>query len=317
MSLALLLPTSMLVMVFSTCLYLLHEDGRQRRLDRQIRMATWGRGGATEGERPLGIRRRSPADDEQRRGWLDLLFHYDPEAPLSWPASRTVMAGAAAAIVMMLAASFVVPLWLAMLEGAMTGPFVIRALFKWQRERYAGKLARQIPDTVSIVVSAVRAGLPIGEAFKILGREMPDPTREQFARANDELALGREPADALLDIHRRTGVTEYAIFSVAVSVQARSGGRLAETLQTMGDTMRDRIALAGRARALAAEAKLSARVLAALPFLAGTALSFERPGYLNPLVQEHSGRFLLAYGIASLLAGILTMRRMIKKGTTV
>jgi tight adherence protein B len=133
----------------------------------------------------------------------------------------------------------------------------------------------------------------------------------------DEIALGRPAEEALLNVHHRTHVMEFAIFSVTLAVQSKAGGRLAETVQTLADTVRQRVALAGRAKALAGEAKLSARVLASLPFLAALGLYLGRPDSLSPLFNDPRGRVLLSVGIVSLVLGILTMRRMIRTGTTV
>ena len=104
----------------------------------------------------------------------------------------------------------------------------------------------QLPDTVQLVVSATRAGLPVYEAFRAIADEMPSPTRDEFVRVNNEMALGVAAEDALLSMHQRTGVTEYAIFAVTIGVQARSGGRLAETIQNLAETVRERLAIAAR-----------------------------------------------------------------------
>ena len=108
------------------------------------------------------------------------------------------------------------------------------------------------------------------------------------------------------------------MLSVIWRCKGKAGGRLAETLrETLGDTIRERIALAGRAKALAGESNLSARVLASLPFAAGILLYFERPASMDTLFYDPRGRVLFAIGLTSLIMGILTMRHMIKKGTTV
>ena len=121
------------------------------------------------------------------------------------------------------------------------------------------------------------------------------------------------PADqALLNMHRRTGVTEYAIFAVTIGVQSRSGGRLAETIQNLADTVRERLAIAARARALAGEAKISAIIMAALPVLAGGLLSFVQPGHLTPLFTDPRGIRMFVVGVATLFLGVVTMRQIVQ-----
>ena len=142
---------------------------------------------------------------------------------------------------------------------------VVRGLFGWQRRRLAEQLFRQLPDTINMVTSAVRSGLPVNEAFRTIAREMPQPTAGQFAPVCSELALGRPAEEAVEGVYRRTGVAEYGFFAVTLGVQMKSGGGLAETLQTLADTVRQRVTLAARAKALAGEVIFSSRALSLAP----------------------------------------------------
>lgn len=205
--------------------------------------------------------------------------------------------------------------WIGAIEGGVTAVIVLRLTFGWELSRYRAKLVRQLPDAVQLVISATRAGLPVTEAFHAIAQEMPSPTRDEFVRVANEVTLNVPAEEALLNMHRRTGVTEYAIFAVTIGVQARSGGRLAETIQSLADTVRERLTIAARARALAGEAKLSAIIMALLPLIAGTLLGITRPGHLDPLFNDPRGNRLLAIGIATLLLGIVTMRQLIRGAT--
>src|SRR5262249_31371423 len=151
----------------------------------------------------------------------------------------------------------------------------------WQQRRVAGQLFRQLPDTIQLVTSAVRSGLPVNEAFRTIAREMMQPTAGQFAIVCNEMSLGSPAEEALDGVYRRTGVPEYAMFAVTLAVQAQSGGRLTETLQTLGDTVRERVVLSARARALAADPIFSAKALSIAPFVL-TALLWK----LNPQVVD-------------------------------
>jgi tight adherence protein B len=133
---------------------------------------------------------------------------------------------------------------------------------------------------------------------------------------NNEMALGVAAEDALLTMHQRTGVTEYAIFAVTIGVQARSGGRLAETIQNLAETVRERLAIAARARALAGEAKISAVIMGILPILAGIMLSFVQPGHLDPLFNDPRGVRMFMVGVITLFLGAVTMRQLIRGATT-
>jgi tight adherence protein B len=310
------LPALMLAAVLCASAVVLRVDSKRRRIDGQLAVATATQAPATTGPASARIRVRQ-ANTEWQGGLLYTLLRYDVKAQQNWHVFRVVLAGFIAASAAMVIARMALPIWLVPVPGIVTAMVVVRVLFAWQQDRFTDKLKRQLPDTIEMIVSAVRAGLPVGEAFRAVAREMPEPTKTEFDQLLGEMALGLPPEDCLLNLFRRTRVSEYAMFSVTLAVQAKAGGRLAETLQTLGETVRQRIALAGRAKALSAESKLSARVLASIPILTGAVMSFIRPGFLDPLLRDPRGQKLFFIGIVLLVMGILTMRRMIKKGTTV
>jgi len=204
---------------------------------------------------------------------------------------------------------------LSAVAGLIVGVFLIRGLFGWELERYRTKLLIQLPDTIQLVVSATRAGLPVAEAFRAVAQEMPSPTSEEFTRVANEMALGGAPDEALLSLHQRTGVTEYAIFAVTIGVQAKSGGRLAETIQNLAEIVRERLVIAARAKALAGEAKLSAIIMGILPIVSGCITAITQPQQIAILFDDPRGTRLLVIGIATLALGALTMRHLINGAT--
>jgi len=105
------------------------------------------------------------------------------------------------------------------------------------------------------------------------------------------------------------------MFAVTLAVQAKSGGGLAETLQTLADTVRQRVALAARAKALAGEVIFSARALSIAPAIVSGLLYLINPEIVDLLFYDPTGRKLLAYAIASVLIGVLVIRWMIRRDT--
>jgi tight adherence protein B len=201
------------------------------------------------------------------------------------------------------------------LAAAVVAIMVVRGLFGWQQRRLANQLFRQLPDTIELVTSTVRSGLPVQEAFRTISHEMPQPTAGQFAIVCNELSLGRPPEEALEGVYRRTGVAEYGIFAVTLAVQMKSGGSLTETLQTLADTVRQRVALAARAKALAAEVIFSSRALSLAPLIMGGLLYWINPGSIDLLFHDPTGSKLLAYAVVSVLLGHLVIRWMIRRET--
>lgn len=288
----------------------LHLDAKRRRIEHQLSMVLPDPSAVAA---PVTVRVYQEQTD-WRSNLLRTLLNHERDTPRQGVfAAIGLMAGVLAGF----AARSLLPLWLAPFLGLFIGLFVMRSLFGWQRYRYIDTLMRQLPDTLEIIVNAVRAGLPIIEACRAVTREIPEPTRQQFVMVLADAAAGRSPGEAMRNVYLRTKLPEYAMFSVTLAVQSKAGGRLAETLNTLNDTVRKRVALAGRAKALAGEAKLSANVLASLPFAAGSLMYFTNPGSLGPLFTGQRGHILLAIGLTTLSLGVMTMRWMIKKGTTV
>ena len=144
----------------------------------------------------------------------------------------------------------------------------------------------------------------MNEAFRAIAREMPQPTAGQFAIVCNELSSGTPPEEAVEGVFQRTQVAEYGFFAVRSRVQMKSGGGLSETLQTLGDTVRQRVALGGRAKALAGEVIFSSRALSLSPLIIGGLLYLINPRLLDLLFTDPTGRRLLAYAGARWLSAI-------------
>ena len=200
--------------------------------------------------------------------------------------------------------------WLAFPEFAVA---LARSVFGSYQRRRQKRLYEQIPDALSMVVRAVRAGLPVTEALRSVGRDAPAPTAQEFARVGNDLAVGITLQEALITMAGRTGLQEYRFFAVALALQGQTGGNLTETLENLAEVVRKRVALRARALALASEAKMTANVLIALPFLTSGLLAFVAPAYMMTLFNTPQGQMMLALAIGLLVTGILAMRTMIRR----
>jgi tight adherence protein B len=286
-------------------------DARQRRIDRQLEIAL-----ATPQTASLPSIRRLAV--ESRWLFLHRLANYKAGIAYVWHPAYVLVAGVIAAAAIFYANSLLeFSILYVSLVAVIVALMVVRGLFGWQQRRFANQLFRQLPDTIELVTSTVRSGLPVNEAFRTISREMPQPTAVQFAIVCSELSLGRPPEEAVEDVYRRTQVTEYGIFAVTLAVQMKSGGSLTETLQTLGDTVRQRVALAARAKALAAEVIFSSRALSCAPLIVGGLLYWLSPQTVDLLFYDPIGRMLLAYAITSVLIGILVIRWMIRRNTAI
>src|SRR5438034_10686557 len=229
-----------LVLVLCSAAETLWLDARQRRMDRQLAIAL-----PTSHSASLPSIRRLEAGSGGL--FLHRLANYRTGIAYNWHPAYVLLAGAVAAAAIFYANSMLgFSTLYASLAAAIVAIMVVRGLFGWQQHRLANQLFRQLPDTIQLVTSTVRSGLPVNEAFRTIAREMPQPTAGQFAIVCSEVRLGRPPEEAIEDVYWRTQVAEYGIFAMTLAVQLKSGGSLSETLQTLGDTVSQRVALAAR-----------------------------------------------------------------------
>jgi len=284
-------------------------DARERRMDRQLATAL----PASHSASLPSIRR---LETKSRWMFLHHLANYSTEIDYAWHPAYVLLAGVIAAAAILYANRlFEFSTLAASMAAAIVAILVVRGLFAWQQRRFADQLFRQLPDAVQLVTSTVRSGLPVNEAFRTIAREMPQPTAGQFAIVCSELSLGRPPEEAVEAIYRRTQVAEYGMFAVTLAIQLKSGGSLAETLQTLGETVSQRVALAARAKALAAEVIFSSRALTGAPLIVGGILYTINPDSVDLLLTDPTGNKLLAYAVASVLIGHFVIRSMIRRET--
>ena len=303
------LTTNDLVLLICAAATTLWLDARQRRIDRQVAIAL----PVSESAYLPSIRRLEAGSRWQ---FLFRIVSYKAGIAYAWHPAYVLFAGVIAAVAILYANSVLkFSNFYAYPAAAIVAIMVVRGLFGWQRHHLASQLFRQLPDTIQLVTSTVRSGLPVNEAFRTIAREMPQPTAGQFAIVCSEVTMGTSPEEAVEAVYRRTQVTEYGIFAVTLAVQLKSGGSLTETLQTLGDTVRQRVALAARAKALAGEVIFSSRALSVSPIVVGGLLYLINPQTVDLLFYDPIGNMLLAYAAASVIIGTLVIRWMVRRET--
>jgi tight adherence protein B len=191
------------------------------------------------------------------------------------------------------------------------------------RSRFSAMLTKrqnllrvQLPDAIGLIVRAVRVGVPVTESLRGVARESPEPTAGEFARLVDELAMGAPMEKALKQMADRNDLPEYGFFAAALSLQAQTGGGLADTLILLADVARKRVAMQARGFALSSEARTSSMILAGLPFVTGGALYLANPSYIGVLFTDPSGQMVLGLAILSLCVGVFVMRMIIRSALT-
>lgn len=218
------------------------------------------------------------------------------------------------AIITSVANQFLNP-FLSLLLGCGLGiglPFM--AILRFRSKRMAA-LTLQLPEVLGMIVRSLRAGHPIGSCIGMVAKEMPEPVGPEFKRVADAMLFNlalREALSRLAD--RLYTVPELQYIVTAIRIQAISGGNLAEILESLSDLMREQQKLKMKIKAFSAEGRLSANVLALLPFAMFVAINVINPNIYREAFSLNPTAINIALGVAVLLVvvGKLIARRIIK-----
>jgi tight adherence protein B len=196
------------------------------------------------------------------------------------------------------------------LMAAAAGPVV---LLRLAQAGYRKKFLDAFPDALDLIRRAVKAGLPVNEALAVAGREIADPVGSEFRRTLEQVQVGIHMNDALQETANRIRIADFRFLVVALALQQRTGGSLAETLANLSGVIRARKALRQKAKSLSAEAKASASVLAILPFIVGGAMYVINRELAMTLLDNPRGRFMVGVAFLSLVTGLTTMAIIVRR----
>ena len=290
-------------------------------------------GGSAFAKRLQAYGRQRTPQEQERKGVLDripLLRRFSQAAEEQF-AQRGMSSGINAALEQAniplspgeaITASFGIAIIAAIFGWIMSGPvgaviyfavvvFIVFGLIRWAGGREKRRFENQLPDTLTLLSTSLRAGYSLLQAVEAVAAEAPDPTAREFGRAIAESRLGRSVTEALDGITNRTQSKDFEWAVMAIEIQREVGGNLAEVLQTVADTMLQRNRLRGEIKALTAEGRISAFVLGSLPFFMGFFLWSTNPEYIAPLFSETFGLIAIGVGLVLMAGGIFWLRKII------
>jgi tight adherence protein B len=180
------------------------------------------------------------------------------------------------------------------------------------RRRRALEFAEQLPEALELMGAALHAGHGLISAMAVVAEEFPDPIAHEFREVTEEIRLGLPLRDALAHLAERVDNPDIPILQVGVLVAQTVGGALAEVLENIAYTIRERFKIQREMQVLTAQGRLSGGVLTALPFFAGFSMLMLSPDYFLPLLESRTGHYMLAYAAVSLLVGHLIIRGLVR-----
>ena len=194
---------------------------------------------------------------------------------------------------------------------------VIIPLFGWfilgflvgRRKR---AFAEQLDSTLQMMAASLRAGYSLLQSVQAMSSEADSPTKDEFSRVLNETRIGRALNDSLIEVSDRMRSEDFKWVAQAIAINRDVGGNLADVLDGVARTIRDRNQLHRQVTALAAEGKLSAIILMALPFGVTAFLTVSNPGYLNRLFTTTIGWGIVVAAIIMLTVGGIWLRATVK-----
>ncbi|MBL6986552.1 MAG: type II secretion system F family protein [Methylobacter sp.] len=201
--------------------------------------------------------------------------------------------------------------WMFVLAGTfMLGMLPAMKLKRDLAKRFA-KFEEQLPDALDVMTRALRAGYPFNETLHLVATEMDEPIAREFRIAFDEINFGVDTRWALHSMVERIPSMSLMAIVTTVLVQRETGGNLAETFENIGRLIRGRFRFQRRVLTLTAEARMSAWILAMIPFVLFIGISLINPDYVGNLTQDSIGKKIIMWGVVLQIAGNFWMRKLI------
>src|SRR6266508_938774 len=194
--------------------------------------------------------------------------------------------------------------------GLVIGYFLPRF---WVGRRIGGRLSafnKQLPDTITLLSNSLRAGSSFLQSIELVSRETPPPMGEEMLRVVREVNLGLGMEEALHNMVRRIKSEDLDLMVTAISIQQSVGGNLAEILDTIAFTIRERVRIKGEVNTLTAQGRYSGYLVAFLPIAIAFMINLISPSFMQPLFTQTLGQILLAVGGVMMTIGFFAIQKI-------
>jgi tight adherence protein B len=201
--------------------------------------------------------------------------------------------------------------WVAALLLAVVAPVIAVQFLKFRAGRRRAAFADQLDDSLQLLAGSLRAGHSLLRALDAVSREAEEPTSAEFSRVINETRVGRPLGDSLDDTAHRMSSDDFTWVSQAIAIHREVGGDLAEVLDTVSHTIRERNQIRRQVKALSAEGRMSGYVLMLLPIGVTGFLMMSNPAYLTKLTQSVIGWSMIGAAVVLMIVGGLWLRKVV------
>jgi tight adherence protein B len=179
------------------------------------------------------------------------------------------------------------------------------------RVRRINKFISNFPTAIDIIVRGIKSGLPLGDTIRIAATESPEPVKSEFRRIVEALSIGMTLSEGIERMAQRVPIAETNFFSIVIAIQSKAGGNLSEALGNLSRVLRERKKMKAKITAMSMEAKASAAIIGAVPFLVVGALYVSSPKYISILWTSSHGKVISVIAIFWMGIGVAMMKKMI------
>lgn len=195
----------------------------------------------------------------------------------------------------------------AIVVGAGLPRFVLNFLLKRRQKKFL----EEFPNALDVMVRSIKSGLPLNDALRLIAADGQEPVKTEFRRAVESQKMGLSVAESCDRISQTMPLQEVNFFSIVIAIQAQAGGNLSEALNNLSRVLRERKKMRAKVNALSMEAKASACIIGALPFIVALLVYLTSPDYIMILFTDTRGHMILGFSAFWMSLGILMMRNMI------
>ena len=178
-------------------------------------------------------------------------------------------------------------------------------------ERRSSSFTNQLGDCLMMVANALRAGFSFLQAMEMISKEMEPPISEEFQHVMRDIGLGATVERALDDMDKRMGSPDFSLVVTAVLIQQQVGGDLAQILDTISETIQDRIKMRREVKTLTTQGRMSGWILILTPIALALFMTSSDPNYLDPLFYHPIGQIILAVTICMEIIGAIVIKRIV------
>lgn len=196
--------------------------------------------------------------------------------------------------------------------GMCVGAYLVYNYLRSRSEKRKDEFLKLFPDAIDMMIRGVKAGLNIGRIMKLVSVESKDPVASEYRIISQKLDLGVEPEKVLQEAADKIDLEEFRFLVVALVLQMENGGMLGEILANLSSIVRKRLELGLKLKAMSAEARMSAIVLSALPFLFAGVMALLNPAHLTTFIDTSSGKTLLKIMLVLFFLGMFFMLKATK-----